>query len=247
MRIAAVAAVLTLAACGRGADNPAEGAAGDRPEAAGYLSPPVAAAFAGGLLSGSGAPGARVRLASPGGAAQFAEVASDGRWTFRPPPAQEPRIYGLSMTSGGRTVQAQGYVLVSPRGQAALLRAGGGSRRLDRQAAGLGAFDYDRGGGAVISGAAPAGAVVLVRLDGRQVAEGRADAAGRFTIALPPIGGGGHRLEVQGDGFEDEASVDTRPAEPLVGGPLRSQFSGAGLRADWLTPGGGVQTTVLID
>jgi len=36
------------------------------------------------------------------------------------------------------------------------------------------------------------------------------------------------------------------PAAPLVDGPLRSQLTSAGLRVDWMTPGGGVQSTILV-
>jgi hypothetical protein len=244
-RIAVVAALVLLSACGRGSGGGGPAGEAGREEEAGYLAPPLAVRFAGGELSGSGAPGARVRLASPDGAAQFADVAADGNWRLRPRTAGEPRIYGLSMNAGGRQVQSPGYVLIAPGGAAALLRAGGGSMRLDPQTPGMGTVDFDRGGGAVVSGVAPAEAVVVVRLDGRQVAEGRASAAGRFSIALPPLGERTHRLQVFGDGFQDEVTAATRPAAPLVDGPLRSQFTAGGLRADWLTPGGGVQSTLL--
>lgn len=224
----------------------------DAPAEAGYLTPPVILSAspgpAGVVLSGRAAPGARVRLATPAGEARVVPADREGGWSLTLPPAQAARIYGLSMTVRARQVQAQGYVLVSPSGQAAMLRAGAGAVRLDRPGGyGIGAFDFDRGGGAVISGWAPARAVVLVRLDGGQAAEGRADEAGRFEIPLPPIGGGVHRLQIYGDGFQDEARVQTAAAAPLAGGPLRSQLSGSGLRADWMTPGGGVQSTVLID
>ncbi|HEY8617420.1 Ig-like domain-containing protein [Phenylobacterium sp.] len=245
-RIAAALGLLLVAGCGRDGGRAGQ-AAQEKSEAASYLAPPAAAAYANGVLSGTAAPGAQVRLATPSGEATITEAGRDGRWQVRLPPAAAARIFGLSMTAGGRQVQAQGYVLVAPGGQAAALRSGGGSIRLDRQRPGMGTLDFDRGGGAVLSGPAPPGAVVLVRQDGRQVAEGRADAAGRFSIALPPADSGRHRLEVFGDGFQDAAVVETQPAPPLAGGPLRSQLSGAGLRADWLTPGGGVQSTVLID
>jgi hypothetical protein len=156
-----------------------------------------------------------------------------------------PRIYGLSVTVKGRTAQAQGYVLVSPRGRAALLRGGAAAWRIDQPSgSGLRSLDYDRAGGAAISAAAPVHANVQVRLDGRQVAGGRADAGGRFEVALPePVRPGVHRLQLVGDGFTDSVTVDVTP--PLAQGPLRSQFTAAGLRADWTTPGGGVQSTIL--
>jgi hypothetical protein len=238
---------MLLSACGRDAERAGRSQAGGRAEAAGYLAPPTATRFADGLLSGTAAPGARLRLATPAGEALSADVGPDGRWQMRVSSGVQPRIYGLSLTSGGRQVQSEGYLLVSPRGQAAVLRAGGGSARLDPLAPGLGVLDFDRGGGAVVSGTAPPGAVVLVRLDGTEVGEARSGDDGRFSLALPPIGGGPHRLQVFGDGFQDAASISANPSAPLAGGPLRSQFIPGGLRADWLTPGGGVQSTVLID
>lgn len=246
--------LLALAAASACAPRPETGsaAAPDAPAEAGYLTPPViltaTAAPAGVTLTGRAAPEARVRLATPAGDASVVVADREGRWSLALPPAQDARIYGLSMTLGARQVQSQGYLLVTPAGRAAMLRAGAGAVRLDRPGGhGIGAFDFDRGGGAVISGWAPARAVVLVRLDGDQAAEGRADEAGRFEVPLPPIGGGVHRLQVYGDGFQDEARVQTAAAAPLAGGPLRSQLSDSGLRADWMTPGGGVQSTVLID
>jgi hypothetical protein len=152
------------------------------------------------------------------------------------------------MTVGGRQVQAQGYLLTTPRGQAAMLRAGAGAIRLDPQAVGsLGAFDFDRDGGAVVSGRAPPNAVVLLRLDGRGAGEGRSDAAGRFEVSFDHPGSGQHRLQLFGDGFQDAAVVATGAAQPLAGRPLRSQLSAGGLRADWMTPGGGLQSTVIVD
>ncbi|HVI33103.1 hypothetical protein [Phenylobacterium sp.] len=250
-RLALLLALAVVSAC---APRPEKGAgsASDAPAEAGYLTPPVilaARAGPGGVaLTGQAAPGARVRLATPAGEARVVAADPEGRWTLTLPPVRAAAIYGLSMTLGARQVQAQGYLLVTPAGQAAMLRSGAGAVRLDRPGgSGIGAFDFDRGGGAVISGWAPARAVVLVRLDGNQAAEGRADEAGRFEVPLPPIGGGVHRLQIYGDGFQDEARVQTAAAAPLAGGPLRSQLSGSGLRADWMTPGGGVQSTVLID
>jgi hypothetical protein len=253
LRMAAVAALLGLSACGgepavSGEGAQAQGAADEKT----YLSPPtVSAASLEGTalrLTGTAPAGASVRLAPPGGTPIVVEADRTGRWTLALPAAPEARIWGLSMSVDGRQVQAQGYLLTTPKGQAALLRAGAGALRLDAQPSGaIGAFDFDRNGGAVVSGRAPPRAVVLVRLDGRSAGEGRADANGHFEISLEHPGRGAHRLQLFGDGFQDAAVVSTSPAEPLAGRPLRSQFSGGGLRADWMTPGGGLQSTVIVD
>jgi hypothetical protein len=53
-------------------------------------------------------------------------------------------------------------------------------------------------------------------------------------------------VHVFGDGFSDQVAAQVTPASPLATGPLRSQLTPAGLRVDWMTPGGGVQSTLLV-
>lgn len=217
-----------------------------------YAASPEVIAARGGAggtaLEGAAAPGSLVRLATPAGAALETRADAAGRWRLSLPPAAEPQVFGLSERIGGRPVQAQGYVLVGPGGKAALLRAGAGALRLDRAAGPrIGAFDFDHEGAAIVSGEAPGMAWLSLRLDGRQAAEARADTAGRYSIAIDRLTSGPHTLEVVGDGFTSAGRVEVAPAAPLVAGPLRSQFTQGGLRADWLTPGGGVQSTILLD
>ena len=191
-----------------------------------------------------------MRLVSPAGQAIFATAGARGGWSISLPPATNSRIFGLSVTIGGRQAQAEGYVLVTPAGQVALLRAGAGALRIDPPARlGLRAIDFDRGGGLEVSAVVPPGATVIVRLDDSQVAESRANAAGHFEVSLgsvKPIRPGPHRVQVFGDGFSDEALVQVSPAAPLAEGPLRSQLTAAGLRVDWMTPAGGEQSTLLL-
>ncbi|HZZ33569.1 MAG TPA: hypothetical protein VFE10_16430, partial [Phenylobacterium sp.] len=181
----------------------------------------------------------------------FATADAHGRWTIGLPGAAEPRIFGLSAAEPGRLVQAEGYVLVTPHGQVALLRAGAGALRIDAPTKpGLRAIDFDRGGGVEVSMQVPPGATVIVRLDGRQAAEGRADAAGRYVASLgsqSPIAPGAHQLQAVGDGFTDHVTAQLSPAAPLAQVPLRSQLTAAGLRVDWTTPGGGVQSTLIVN
>lgn len=254
--VASLAAALALpvlvlgAGCGR-KPAPAKDASAPAPAEA-YAAAPlvqtVRADPAGFVLAGAAAPGAKVRLATPEGQVNFAAADATGRWSLALPPAPQARIFGLSQTAGGRQVQAEGYLVIGPRGKAALLRAGAGAERLDPAGAPrIGAFDFDRDGGAVVSGTAPAKAWLSLRLDGRQAAEIRADAGGRYAFALTRMTAGAHTLEVVGDGFEDAARIAVTPAAPLVGGPLHSQFTQGGLRVDWLTPGGGEQSTILLD
>ena len=249
-------AVVGLAGCG--GKSPAAKAGGEvRAEDVGYLAPPspdtVRLTARGLSLAGTAPPGGRVRLATPAGQPMFADVDAGGRWNLALGPISEPRLYGLSVAAKGRSAQAEGYVLVTPQGQAALLRAGAGARRIDAATTpGLRAIDFDRGGGVEVSATAPAGANVLLHLDGRLATQGRADARGHYDASLPtpgsstPIRSGPHQVRVSGDGFSDVVAFQVSPAAPLAAGPARSQLTGAGLRVDWMTPGGGVQSTILV-
>ena len=55
-----------------------------------------------------------------------------------------------------------------------------------------------------------------------------------------------HDIQVAGEGGETAVSIAVSPAAPLVYGPVRAERSSQGWRVDWMTPGGGVQTTLLI-
>jgi hypothetical protein len=101
----------------------------------------------------------------------------------------------------------------------------------------------------MVSAAVPPGATVILQIDGRQAAQGRANAQGYYQASLGspnPIRAGSHEVRVSGDGFADSVVAHITPAAPLAQGPLRSQLTSAGLRVDWMTPGGGVQSTILV-
>ena len=93
---------------------------------------------------------------------------------------------------------------------------------------------------------------MLLHLDSRLAAQGRADATGHYNASLPtpgsstPIRPGSHQVQVSGEGFSDSTALLVSPPAPLAQGPARSQLTGAGLRIDWMTPGGGVQSTLLV-
>lgn len=248
----ALASLALLAGCSRKAAAPPD-APQTRQAESGYATPPavlkVTREGAGLRLTGRARPGAEVRLASPSGAAMSATADASGLWNLDLPPSPEGRIFGLSAMVGGRPVQAQGYILVTPQGPAAQLRAGAAALRLDPQTSpALGALDFDTTGAAIVSGIAPPSGLVFLKLDGRQIAEGRTDAAGHYAIAISQaIPRGRHVLDVSGDTFSNHATVEIAPPAPLVVGPMRLQVTLGGLRADWLTPGGGLQSTILLD
>jgi hypothetical protein len=219
----------------------------------GYVTPPGLAAVERSqgrlVLRGAAEPGARVRLATPGGEPAFATADSAGAWRLAMPPPAAPTLYGLSMAAAQRQVQAQGYILLSPDGRAALMRAGAGVVTLQSGGAPrITALDFDAEGGAVASGVAPPETPVTIRADGRQVAEGRSDAAGRFSIAFnQPIAEGRRQVEAVGEDWQARAVFEVTPAEPVAGAPYRAAAMPGGVRVDWMTPGGGLQSSLILD
>jgi hypothetical protein len=198
-------------------------------------------------LEGTAAPLARVRLATPAGVAAFATADKSGAWRMALAAAPEVRLYGLAMANGGRWLQSEGYLAVTPQGATAQLRAGSGAAALGG-GTGLAILtaDFDRKGGAVVSGHAPAGATVQVLADGKAAGAARADAAGRFTAALTePLKNGTHQLEAIAGAARARAELAVSPAAPVIPPPFRASRMGDAWRIDWMTPGGGIQTTVL--
>jgi len=242
-----------LAACGPGA--PVTPAKADKPDSAeaGYIAPPslesARLTARGVTLSGKGTPGSDLRLGSPTGEVVMGRVDGLGQWSATVPNAPDVRLFGLSTIHEGRTVQAEGYVMLTEDGEVALLRAGAGARRLAPESSSprILTVDVDREGGAVVSGVATPGAGLNVRVDRITRGGGRTDDEGRFFISLTAsLSPGVHDIQVAGEGGETAVSIIVSPAAPLVYGPVRAERSSRGWRIDWMTPGGGVQTTLLI-
>lgn len=248
---AQIAAISLLAALSGCRAPPGDASSAAAASDAGYVSPPAVTEAIPSpgqvVLRGAAPAGAQIRLASPDGAAVSTRADGEGQWRVQLATGGDARVFGLSAVSGGRRVQAQGYVLVGPHGETALLRAGAAALRLDRpRGSRISSVDFDAEGGVLLSGWAAAGTDVAVRLDGRAAGDARADEDGRFLYAWPRLSRGPHRVEATGVAFTDEVAFDITPAAPLVAGPLHSQLTGRALRADWLTPGGGVQSTILV-
>jgi hypothetical protein len=200
-------------------------------------------------LSGQAEPLASVRLGAPTGEALLGKADAAGAWRLVAPLAAEPRLYGLSMTMEGRTVQAQGYLMIAPDGAAVLLRASAGAEVMGRSSPSplILAIDYDRSGGGVVSGVGAPGAGLGVRVDRVTRGEGKVGGDGRFSISLnQPLAAGTHVIQVAGEGGEQQVVVDVSPPRPPTGGPASSTLTAAGWRVDWMTPGGGLQSTQLL-
>jgi hypothetical protein len=151
------------------------------------------------------------------------------------------------MISADRVVQAEGYVVVTPEATAAQLRAGAGALVIrGKSGHGILAVDFDSKGGAVVSGLASPRAPLVLMVDGVARARGAAGADGRFAIPLDePLSLADHRLEVVDGARQVSAAARLSPASPLSSGPYRAARTADGWRIDWLTPGGGLQSTLI--
>lgn len=199
-------------------------------------------------IAGDAAPVASIRLASPDGRAIAALADQAGHWKVSVPVIAPAAIYGLSQKVEDRTLQAEGYLLVTPGGRGVLMRSGAGALVFDSASkAGLTALDSDREGAAVVSGRGAAGTSVSAYVDGRKVGQGRIDSTGRFELPLTgPVAAGSHVVKVFGDGLNASLAVTLHAAAPLQHGPFRVTAAPGGLQIEWMTPGGGTQTTFLV-
>ena len=248
-------AVLALAGgCGPGGDAGQSNAEAPPAGEQGFAAPPeliAARRIAGDRieLTGRASPGARVRLATPAGAAQFAVADAQGQWRLQTPASADPRLFGLSMSDDGRVTQAEGYLFLAPTGAVTRLRAGGGSEALGTAGAGLVAtvLDYDSQKAATLSGRAAPGETVTLRVDGVERGQAEADAERRFVLPLNQLEAGTHDFDLFAQSGQTHLSAAISTPAPLGGSPFRASRAAAGWRVDWLTPGGGEQTTLIFD
>lgn len=257
MALAALTPLIGLAACGGGDQPPwkaAPPAKGPSAAEAGYVAPPALLTLRveprGVVLSGSAQPGAKVMLGTPTGETLSAQAGPDGRWTATAATSNVVRLYGLFMIIDGRKVQSEGYLALTPDGPLAELRAGGGARVMapGSRPPRILAIDYDGDGGAVVSGVGTANADVGLRIDRASGGGSVVGAGGRFAIPLGrPLAAGNHAFEVAAEGGEDTVLAPTTRAAPLDDSVYRAARFDGGWRIDWATPGGGVQTTLLLD
>lgn len=226
--------------------------------ASGYVRPPQVLAATRGpdggvVLTGLGAADVRLRLASPDGGAYGATADDSGHWGITLPASNDVRLFGLSEEISGRVVQGEGYVatLPTPGRPAALLRAGGGAGPLIESAAlQITAIDFDAAGGAVISGTAAQGASLKAVIDGAPAGETHASPHSHFSLALSSaLKPGDHRIQIQSGAASAQVHVTVgQAAQPAAGDlPYHGQRVDGGWRIDWLTPGGGPQTTLVLD
>jgi hypothetical protein len=248
----------TLCACGQGeADDAWKGdapkVAADPAAEAGYLKPPALTAIepglgGGALLRGTAAAGAMVRLGSPTGQALTTTADPAGLWSLPLPPSPDVRLFSTSMMVGGRMVQSQGYLVVTPDGRAVQLRSGASAEPvgLASDPPRLLTLDYDSDGAATIGGVARAGTGVSLRIDRAARGAGKSDGRGRFHMVIDrPLSGGQHLFEVSGETGEQRMIIPLSMAGDLTS-VYRATPVGPHWRIDWVTPGGGIQTTMIL-
>jgi hypothetical protein len=258
----ALAATLAAAGCDRGGDEAAPPSPVETEAAeAGYLAPPAVSAVqvAGGriVIEGAGPRGDRVRLVEAGGGAYGGTVGADGRWRLEAPRGEGPRLYTVSALGDGRTLQAEGRLLVLPDGRALLLRPGHGALPVGG-GSGAGApritsVDVASDGAAAVSGFARPGARAVTLVDGAPppenvvVGQGAADADGRFAIILAgPLPPGAHALVVNTPDGVARAEVTVAAAADPGARALVAERQPQGWRIAWRLPRGGVQTTYVL-
>ena len=253
--VLASAAVFALAACNRAPNLPGRQAqaGADAPDPGYRPAPRVSAtstAADGSVsLSGRALPSSQVRMASPAGARIETRADGSGAWTAAIGPVSEPTLYRLAEEVGGERVEAEGLVAILPGAPTvALLRAGSGAEVIEdigKAPLKILAVDYDAAGFAVVSGRASSASPVRVLVDGQPVMEGATGPGGRFSLTLPkPLPPGRHRLAAMTPQATAETEVAVTPPAPPKDGPYQAQVQTFGWRVDWITPGGGAQTTL---
>lgn len=228
------------------------------PESGGYAEPPsLAGAAVDGTdlrVRGRATPGAQVRMAAPDGWSTSTVAGRDGGWTARVPAAAEPKMYALSMSTGGRVVRAEGALLTTPApGHTAILaRSGYAAQPLPERASApvIVAIDFDAVGSAATGGVAAPNTRVQLTVDGQPADVDLTDSGGRFALVGPrtrPLASGRHAFIVSSPQGSAEATVALTPPAPLGSRAMRATRDASGWRVDWAAPGGGVQSTLVLD
>jgi hypothetical protein len=266
--LAAVVLSSALAACGPGGADWRQTQAPPQsaPDESGYLRPPQPLSAERGadgavVLRGRSDSQVRVRLSSPDNIAYGATARDSGDWAITTPADANVRLFGVAEDLGGREVQGEGYVAIlpGPGPAAALLRAGGGTVVLTAASGApliapaqptapqIMAVDFDVSGAAVVSGLAPQGAVLHLFVDNAASGGAKVGVAGRFAISLSaPLKPGEHDIRIDSAGGAANTKITADAVKSIVGLPYHGQRQASGWRVDWVTPGGGVQTTLII-
>ena len=227
------------------------------PTAADYIEAPVV--LGGGrtrdglvTVAGKAPPDAIVRLGAPEGQSWGMTAGGDGQWSFAIPLNGAPRMLSLTTEKTGRSVHADGAVLLLPVPGVPVIvaRSGYGSRAIGLQSARpvIVTLDYDGGGGGIISGVARPGSVVRLSIDGRDAGGVRADPQGRFVASAvkQPLKAGRRLIRVENADGAAQLETEVQPTGSLAGVYV-ARRQPDGWRLDWRSSAQAIQTTVVFD
>lgn len=236
-------AALLLAACGP--ETLGTTAQADAPPSE-WMAPPFfeAADVGAGavVVSGRAEPNQRIVLTDQTGLAAAASADARGVFSIRLTARPGLSLWRIDLARGVEEARTGEWLAVSSgEGAPMVLRAGAAARPVG-PAGLLATADYD-GGGLLVGGRARPGQAVQIDLDGGPSQTVRADAQGWHQARFATVAAGPHRLRARTPTMTQEIPLTlTRPS-----GETRSRPEAAGLRIDWLTPGGAGQATWMFD
>lgn len=195
------------------------------------------------IVTGTARPGDRVVLTDSADVSVAGSTGADGRFSIRLTAPRTPALYRAEIQSGRDEARAGSWLILTPGpgSLAAVLTAGGAARPLNGSGL-LSGIDYD-GVGLLVSGTAAPGAPVSVTLDEGPAQSAPVNARGRYVARFAAVPPGAHRVRaVQREQARSVTLTLTEPADELA-----VTATGVGARIDWPTPGGGGQSTWIID
>ena len=219
---------------------------------AGYALPPqvqqVSLGRDGSLeISGRAAHDGRVRALTAQGSAYGAATGVGGSFLIDAPASSTPLLIALSADDSHSLVSAPGFLFIPPDapGRAVMLIPGAASHAVGGRAGLITAADYDAGGGGGVCGAAPAGQMVSIYLDGALVARTVASPSGLYAARLgdKPIPAGDHEIRVTTAGQSVSRILRFSAAAPPAGQSFSAVREDDGWRVNWTAPFGGSETT----
>ncbi|MFN3537555.1 MAG: hypothetical protein ACK4Y4_08930 [Brevundimonas sp.] len=194
-------------------------------------------------LTGAASPGDRIVLTNMAGVSVAATTSSDGVFSLHLAPGDGVSLHHAEIQSGGSQARAGEWLAITqgPNAVAAVLASGAAVTPLNHAGL-LSGVDYD-GSAVLVSGAALPGESVRVSLDDRTAQAVTADQTGRYVARFASAPPGSRRFRVEaGDRAQDVVlTLTTPPTE------LGATGSGVATRIDWPTPGGGFQSSWVLN
>ena len=241
---AGAAALILLTACG---DEPTADARRPGETSSGWAAPArlETAVFGpnGVTLTGAAAPGDRIVLTDTDGVSVAATAGDDGVFSLRLAARGAVSLHHAEIQSRGSQARSGEWLAVT-RGAdavAAVLAPGAAVTPLNHAGL-LSGVDYD-GSAVLVSGAGLPGAPVSVSLDERPAQAVTADPTGRYVARFASVPPGPRRFRVEaGERSQDVVLTLTTP--PAALGTSGSRVA---TRIDWPTPGGGFQSSWILN